>query len=123
VQGLLAKEGVEGQVKIVRFESVSYTGKACAEKKAYPVWILDERDALIKTAVKSVQTVTGQKPRLDRWDFSTPGVYTMGYAGIPTIGFGPGEAHLAYTAREHVSLQDCFSAVKVYAQLAHDLLR
>lgn len=123
VQGLLAKEGAEGQVKVARFESVSYTGKPCSEKKSYPVWILDEKDGLIKTAVKSVQAVTGQKPRLDRWDFSTPGVYTMGYAGIPTIGFGPGEAHFAYTARERVSLADCFSAVGVYAQLAQDLLK
>jgi putative selenium metabolism hydrolase len=122
IQGLLAKEGVEGQVKVTEFNSVSYTGKPCQGKKSYPAWVTDEKDPLVKTVSKSAQTITGYKPRLGRWNFSTAGVYTMGYAGIPTVGFGPGEEHHAHTANERVALKDCFTAAVVYAQIAHDLL-
>jgi len=66
---------------------------------------------------------SGYKPQLGRWNFSTAGVYTMGYAGIPTIGFGPGEERYAHTAYERINLQDCFTAARVYAQMAQDLLK
>lgn len=122
VQGLLAKEGIDGQVRVAQFNSVSYTGKTCAEKKSYPVWVLDEKNPLIKSVSKSVQRVAGYKPKLGHWNFSTAGVYTMGVAGIPTLGFGPGKERYAYTATDQVNLKDCFTAAEVYAQIAKDLL-
>ncbi|HHJ05919.1 MAG TPA: YgeY family selenium metabolism-linked hydrolase, partial [Anaerolineae bacterium] len=122
VQGLIAKEGVAGQVAVSQFKSVSYTGKIYPQKKSYPAWVTPEKDPLIKKASKSAQKITGYKPPLGRWNLSTAGVYTMGYAGIPTIGFGPGEERYAHTANEHVKLQDCFMAARVYAQIAADIL-
>jgi acetylornithine deacetylase/succinyl-diaminopimelate desuccinylase-like protein len=46
----------------------------------------------------------------------------MGMAGIPTIGFGPGEEKYAHTADEQIRLQDVFEATSAYAQLAAELL-
>jgi acetylornithine deacetylase/succinyl-diaminopimelate desuccinylase-like protein len=57
-----------------------------------------------------------------RWDFSTDGVYTAGVAGIPTVGFGPGEERHAHTADEQVRVQDVEAAARVYAELAVRLL-
>ncbi len=123
VQGLLAKENVAGHVRVATFNAMSYTGKACVERKSYPAWITDENDLLVKAVLKSVQTVRGSKPKLRRWNFSTAGVYTMGHAGIPTVGFGPGDESYAHTADDQVTLQDCYVAASGYAQIASDLLK
>ena len=122
VQGLLAKEGVEGQVAVSTVKSVSYTGLPFSERISYPAWATDEKDPLVKQVSKSVQAVTGLKPALRRWEFSTAGVYSMGEAGIPTIGFGPGDERFAHTAEDHIPLRDCFTAARVYARIARDLL-
>lgn len=122
VQGLLAKEGVEGKVEVANVKVVSYTGEAVMERKSYPAWITDDKDSLIRQVSKSIQTVTNLKPQLGRWNFSTAGVYAMGEAGIPTLGFGPGQEHFAHTANDHIKLEDCFTAATIYAQIAHDLL-
>jgi len=123
VQSLLAKEGIEGTVEVAECNSVSYTGMSCTGKKSYPAWMIDEKDRLVKRAGKSIQKATGHKPKTGCWNFSTAGVYTIGYAGIPTIGFGPGQERLAHTANETIQLRDCFSAAGGYAQIARDLLR
>ena len=49
-------------------------------------------------------------------------MYSMGMAGIPTIGLGPGEERYAHTVDDQIRLDDVFKAVQVYAQLAADLL-
>jgi acetylornithine deacetylase/succinyl-diaminopimelate desuccinylase-like protein len=46
----------------------------------------------------------------------------MGVAGIPTVGFGPGEEKFAHAADEQIRLEDVFKATSVYAQLALELL-
>ncbi len=66
--------------------------------------------------------MTGERPPIGKWDFSTDGVYTMGVAGIPTVGIGPGEETQAHTADECVRLADCYTAAQIYAQLAVELL-
>ena len=53
-----------------------------------------------------------------RWEFSTDGVYTAGVAGIPTVGFGPGEERYAHTVEEQVRLTDLAAAAAAYAAMA-----
>ena len=67
--------------------------------------------------------MTGERPSIGKWDFSTDGVYTMGVAGIPTVGMGPGTETQAHTADECIRLADCYTAAQIYAQLAAELLR
>ncbi|MEE9617008.1 MAG: M20/M25/M40 family metallo-hydrolase, partial [Anaerolineae bacterium] len=63
-----------------------------------------------------------RRPQVGHWDFSTEGAYTAGVAGLPTVGFGPGDPHQAHTADEYIRLADVYAAAEVYARLASELL-
>ena len=52
-----------------------------------------------------------------KWDFSTNGIYWMGKAGIPSIGFGPGDEVHAHTTLDQVPLDDVVDATRFYALL------
>ncbi len=56
------------------------------------------------------------------WAFSTDGAYTRGEAGIPTVGFGPGEERYAHTVNEQVRLADVLLAANGYASIAVEVL-
>jgi acetylornithine deacetylase/succinyl-diaminopimelate desuccinylase-like protein len=72
--------------------------------------------------MQAVREQLKRRPRVSCWDFSTEGVYTAGVAGIPTVGFGPGDPCHAHTADESVRLDDVYAAAGVYARLAAELL-
>jgi acetylornithine deacetylase/succinyl-diaminopimelate desuccinylase-like protein len=82
-----------------------------------------EDHPLLQALVRTIRDTLGARPRIGRWSFSTDGVYTMGEAGIPTVGFGPGEEKLVHTPQEQVRLNDIVNAARVYAQLPLEVLR
>ncbi len=84
--------------------------------------MVSENHILVRATVRAVREVTGERPPVGKWDFSTDGVYTMGVAGIPTVGMGPGEETQAHTADECIRLSDCYTAAQIYAQLAVEML-
>jgi acetylornithine deacetylase/succinyl-diaminopimelate desuccinylase-like protein len=88
----------------------------------YPAWVVPENHSLVQAAARVVRETVGERPTIGKWNFSTDGVYTMGIAGIPTVGLGPGEEIQAHTANEHIRLADCYTAAQIYAQLAIELL-
>jgi acetylornithine deacetylase/succinyl-diaminopimelate desuccinylase-like protein len=50
-----------------------------------------------------------------KWNFSTNGIYWAGKAGIPSIGFGPGDEETAHTINDSVSLDDMVRSTAFYA--------
>ena len=52
-----------------------------------------------------------------KWNFSTNGIYWAGKAGIPSIGFGPGDELTAHTTQDSVPLADVVKATEFYALL------
>ena len=122
IEGLLQREGVRGHVETGYYRSESYTGYKTEGPEVYPVWLLPENHPLLIQTVASLEKSLRRKPMVGTWAFSTDGVYTMGEAGIPTIGFGPGDARYAHTTDENIPLADVHQAAQVYANLAIDLL-
>ncbi len=122
VQGLIARECKRAEVRLVEFDYTSYTGYSVRGVEHYPAWVVPESHSLVQATTRAVRAVTGEKPIIGKWDFSTDGAYTMGVAGIPTVGLGPGEEAQVHTADEHIRLADCFTAAQIYAQLAVEVL-
>lgn len=122
VQRVIAREGIQAKVEVAEHDSTSYTGYTYHKRAFYPAWVMAEDHPLVTTTVQAVRAQTRQRPQISRWDFSTDGVYTAGVAGIPTVGFGPGDPHRAHAADEYVRLDDVYTAAEVYARLAVELL-
>jgi len=122
VEGLIARENIHARVSLAEFDYTSYTGYRCRDVEHYPAWMVPENHVLVQATSRALRKITGERPVIGKWDFSTDGVYTMGIAGIPTVGVGPGRESQAHTADECIRLADCYTAAQVYAQLAVELL-
>jgi putative selenium metabolism hydrolase len=122
IQSIIAREGVKAEVEVTDYRATSYTGYQCQGKEYYPAWVIAEDHPLVQAVAKAVKQTLGYKPRVGKWDFSTDGVYTMGVAGIPTVGFGPGEERYPHTIDDQIRLADVVKAARVYAQLAIEVL-
>jgi putative selenium metabolism hydrolase len=119
---VLTREGVQATIEIPVYRGTSYTGHQAEGRQHFPSWVTSVDAPLLVHATHAIEDTLGFVPRLGKWDFSTDGVYTAGVAGIPTIGFGPGEERYAHTAEEQIKIKDMVSAARVYAELARRML-
>lgn len=123
IQQIVRREQLQAEISTLHYEITTYTGHTMRGRKYYPPWLLPESAPLVKRAGRAVEHVTGTPPRFGTWPFSTDGAYTLGTAGIPTIGFGPGDERQAHTTDERVRLADVALAAQTYAQLALEILK
>ena len=107
----------EIQVEELYYDTPSYTGFTFPLTKYFPSWLLDDSHPLVQAGLKSIHDLWREDRPLGTWDFSTNGTYWAGKAGIPSIGFGPGDETTAHTINEQVSLEDVVSATEFYAYL------
>lgn len=122
IRQIIEREGVRGDVFVAERETRTYTGHVDRGVEYYPPWLMPEDSPLVKAACRGVERAIERRPRLRVWGFSTDGAYTRGEAGIPTIGFGPGDDRLAHTANEQVRVADVLLAAEGYGQIALEVL-
>lgn len=103
------------------YDTPSYTGFVFPLNKYFPAWLQEESHPLVQAGLKTIQDLWDEDRPLGTWDFSTNGTYWAGKAGIPSIGFGPGDEETAHTMIENVSLEDMVSATEFYAYLPKSL--
>jgi putative selenium metabolism hydrolase len=107
----------EIHVEELFYDAPSYTGFVFPVSKFYPPWLLDDAHPLTQAGQGTVEALWGEKRSLGTWDFSTNGTYWAGKAGIPSIGFGPGDEKTAHTSHENVPLDEVVAATEFYALL------
>jgi putative selenium metabolism hydrolase len=105
----------EIHVEELYYDSPSYTGFVFPVSKFYPPWLLDDAHPLTQAGQRTIEALWGEKRTLGTWDFSTNGTYWAGKAGIPSIGFGPGDEKFAHTSLEQVPLDEVVAATEFYA--------
>ncbi|MCC6613218.1 MAG: YgeY family selenium metabolism-linked hydrolase [Anaerolineae bacterium] len=105
------------QASILEYEDPSYTGFVFKVDKIYPAWALPEDNTFVQAGVQAGNLLWGAPIPTGKWDFSTNGTYWMGKAGIPSIGFGPGDEIHAHTVIDQVKLDDVVKATEWYALL------
>ncbi len=95
--------GVTVDVRVVDAGWQTYTGLARAYPMAHPAFELAEAHPLVQNTRAALEWVYDQAVPVYLWRFATDGGHFMA-AGIPTVGFGPGDERLAHTTEEHITL-------------------
>ncbi len=97
------------------YHEPSYTGFVFPVDKYFPAWSLDESHPLVQAGQMTRRWIGLPDLPSGKWDFSTNGIYWAGKAGIPCIGFGPGDEQVAHTVHDSVPLGDVVKAGEFYA--------
>jgi acetylornithine deacetylase/succinyl-diaminopimelate desuccinylase-like protein len=75
---------------IAQGEHQAYTGATLTCTKFFPAWELDANHPFVQSALDGLRE-SGLDPQLSAYRFCTNAAYSVGTAGVPTIGFGPGK--------------------------------
>ena len=89
--------------------------------KFFPAWELDAEHPFVERALKGLRA-SGLEPQLSAYRFCTNAAYSMGMAGIPTIGFGPGTEADAHVVDERLSLDALEKAARGYQGIMEAVL-
>ncbi len=111
----------EIHVEELFYDTPSYTGFTFPLNKYFPAWLQEDSHPLVQAGLQAVLDLWGESRPLGTWDFSTNGTYWAGKAGIPAIGFGPGDEKTAHTINENVPLDEMVNATEFYAYLPKSL--
>jgi len=107
----------QAEIVIPMYEEPSYTGFAFPVEKVFPAWALPEAHPLVEAGKATFASCYGQPPKISKWVFSTNATYWMGKAGIPSIGFGPGEERWAHSVLDQVPAEEVAQCATFYAML------
>jgi putative selenium metabolism hydrolase len=99
------------------YDTPAYNGFVFKVDKWFPAWVLEDDHPFVRAGQSAREKLWGATDPAGRWGFSTNGIYWMGKAGIPSIGFGPGDEVHAHTVEDQVKLDDVVKATEFYALL------
>jgi putative selenium metabolism hydrolase len=112
--------GVRAQVSLNQSRLQTYTGLAEARDVTHPGYALPADHLLVTTARAALQSALEREVDLGSWLFATDGGHLMA-AGIPTIGFGPGDENEAHTIHDRVAVAQLREATVGYLALLEKL--
>ena len=119
VEALIPEESKDRvKVEALFYDVPSYTGFVFPVDKYFPAWAIPEDHALVQAGLETRRLLGLEDAHAGKWSFSTNGIYWAGKAGIPSIGFGPGDEVTAHTVHDSVKLDDVVKAAEFYALVA-----
>ena len=119
VEALIPEESKDRvKVEALFYDVPSYTGFVFPVDKYFPAWAIPEAHELVQAGLETRRLIGLEDAPAGKWSFSTNGIYWAGKAGIPSIGFGPGDEVTAHTVNDSVILDDVVKAAEFYALVA-----
>ncbi|OQY34327.1 MAG: hypothetical protein B6243_05640 [Anaerolineaceae bacterium 4572_5.2] len=109
--------GASAKVALATRPFTTYTGVTLEHSAVFPSFVLEADDPFALNAQQALSLALQRDVPVDIWPFATDGGHLMA-AGIPTVGFGPGDETLAHTNQERVLLTDLRDALVGYTALA-----
>lgn len=93
-----------------------YTGVTHDFASIFPPFATSPDSSSAVAAKSVIEASTGKPANADVWQFATDGGH-LALAGIPCIGFGPGDDRLAHTNQERISINELKTAAATYGPL------
>ena len=106
----------DAKVSVLRYDAVAYTGKEYSVEKYFPTWKLEPQSPWLSDAEQAYTETLENKPKIDKWTFSTNCVFIMGkHPEIKCMGLGPGDEEQAHAPNEITRVSDLSAAAAFYA--------
>jgi putative selenium metabolism hydrolase len=119
VQSLIPEQDKDSvEIEELFYDTPSYNGFVFPVDKYFPAWMIEEEHHLVQAGHSARSLMGYENTPAGKWDFSTNGIYWAGKAGIPCIGFGPGDEVTAHTVNENVPLEDVVKSAEFYALIS-----
>jgi putative selenium metabolism hydrolase len=88
--------------------------------KWFPAMFTEPENPVAQAALKARSKVLGGEGQVGSWYFGVDGTF-LNEAGIPCVGFGPGNEFLAHTPKDVVPVEHLAPACRVYVEIAADV--
>ena len=111
-----ARAGVSLRSHTVR----TYTGYEHRIQHAVESYCMDLEDPLVRAAHQALESALGHAVEQGVWTFCTDGGFVHA-AGVPCIGFGPGEEAVTHVRNERIAVDQIIAAVAGYMALAQGM--
>lgn len=109
--------GVGAEVRLREDTWRSYTGLERTYPSVAPAFLRPADDPLVRAACDVLSDCLGAPVPAQLWRFATDGGH-FAAAGVPTIGYGPGDEALAHTIEERIELTALVQGLAGNAALA-----
>jgi len=113
--------GDDSRVIVPVYNRPSYKGTVFEQEKYFPTWKIPEEHMLVRAGSQTYSSLFEEKPRIDKWTFSTNAVAICGRYNIPCIGFGPGNEIYAHAPNEKTPIDHLVKASAFYTALPYVL--
>lgn len=121
IQSLPELKDIPFTAAIAQGEHKAYTGTTLTCTKFFPAWELETEHPFVQTALTGLRE-SGLDPQLSAYRFCTNAAYSVGAAGVPTIGFGPGKEADAHVVDERLSLDELEKVASGYMGIIRAVL-
>ncbi len=119
--GLGTIPGAGLEVRLARGKYRAFTGEVVEMDKWFPAWVLETGHPFLRAAAGAL-TQAGLDAGFTTYQFCTNAAYSIGIAGVPTIGFGPSRESLVHIVDEYVEIEQLAGAARGYRALIETLL-
>lgn len=110
-------DSCHGDLRMPEQTFTTWTGQQHTWPFSFPAFILPATHPLVTTAQAALEESYGRQVPVGHWRFATDGGHLM-QAGVPCIGFAPGDEALVHTVEEHISIDEMVEGMTGYMALA-----